>query len=305
MKRELTGIIAAVHTPMQSDGSLNLGLVSEQAACLQRNGVTGAFLCGTTGEGMSLSVQERMRLADKWREITEGSVPLIIHVGHLSLEESKVLAGHAQKEIGAAGIAAVAPNYYRPETIANLVDFCGVIAKAAPDTPFYYYHIPANTGVDFPMIEFLRRGNREIPTLAGIKYSHSDMMDLGQCLEFENGTYQIFFGQDENLLSALALGVQDAIGSMYNFAAPLFLRIIDAFNQGDFKTARQAQSRARQLADVLQRFHDVVATKAAMRAIGIDCGPPRLPLHRLSEEEYTQFHAALNEIGFFEYASEV
>ncbi|HKJ66827.1 MAG TPA: dihydrodipicolinate synthase family protein [bacterium] len=303
MKRELTGIIAAVHTPMQDDGSLNLDRVQEQATCLQGNGVTGAFLCGTTGEGMSLSLQERMQLAEKWREIADSSFPILIHVGHLSLEESKVLARHAQSEIGAAAIAAVAPSYYKPETVEELVDFCEVVASAAPDTPFYYYHIPAHTGVDFPMIEFLKRGHKYIPTLAGIKYSHADMMDLGQCLEFEDGKYQIFFGQDENLLAALALGVEDAIGSMYNFAAPLFLRIVDAIQHGDFQTARQAQSRARQLAVVLERFHDVVATKAAMRAIDIDCGPPRLPLHRLSEEEYTQFHAALNGIDFFDYAS--
>jgi len=300
-----TGIIAAPHTPMNRDGSCALDRIPDQVQCLQANGVSGAFLCGSTGEGMALSVAERMAVADRWREEADDDLKIFIHAGHHSIEESKRLARHAQQEIRADAIASVAPGYDKPETPRDLVAFCEQVSLAAPDTPFYYYHIPVKTDVPISGSAFLLEAKERIPALAGIKYSHSDMLDLGQCLDIAGDTLQVFFGQDENLLAALALGVHGAIGSTYNFATPLYHRLIDAFQAGDLSTARAWQAKSRALATVLHESRDIVGTKAAMRAIGIDCGPVRLPLRSLSEEEYKSFHVRLTDIGFFDYCSKV
>ncbi|MBN2270535.1 MAG: dihydrodipicolinate synthase family protein, partial [Sedimentisphaerales bacterium] len=90
-----------------------------------------------------------------------------------------------------------------------------------------------------------------------------------------------------------------------NFAAPLFHEIIRAFKAGDMAAAQAGQRRARELVAALIDFGAIPAIKAAMKAIGIDCGPCRLPLRTLSDKEYEQFYARLEKIGFFTYCSKV
>jgi len=305
MKEHLTGLIAAPHTPMHPDGSLNLDVIEKQARCLIDNGIEAVFVCGSTGEGISLSTNERMQVVERWKAVVADTLPILVHAGHHSLTEAKILADHAQNRIGARAIASLAPSYFKPKTIDDLVSFCAEVASAAPETPFYYYHQPGNSGVCFPMVEFLKIGAERIGSLAGLKYSYGDMMDFGRCLDFAGGKFDILFGVDEMLLAALALGARGAIGSTYNFAAPLYHNIIEAYHTGDMAAAQAEQARARELVAVLMEFGDQPAIKAATKAIGIDCGPCRLPVRTLSDEQYEQFRAALEQIGFFTYCSKL
>jgi len=305
MSDHLTGLIAAVHTPMREDGSLNLDMAPEQARCLAANGVSGVFVCGSTGEGPSLSVAERLALAERWKAAAGGALRVLVHAGHDCLPAAREIAAHAETVVGARAIAAVAPVYFPPARIGDLVAYCAEIASAAPLTPFYYYHIPMRTGLNFKAIDIMKAAAAEIPTFAGIKFTHEDLMDFRQCLEFEGGRYNCLFGRDEILLSALALGARGAIGSTYNFAAPLYLRILKAFEAGDLETARREQSRAMEMIATMRRFPIMVAIKAAMKAIGVDCGPSRLPQSQLTEEEYEALRGDLTRIGFFDYCMRV
>jgi N-acetylneuraminate lyase len=302
MPRPLTGLIAAPHTPFHSDGRLNLGAVSRQAALLDRNGVTGAFICGTTGEGSSLTSAERRRVAERWRTVKPRRLALIVHVGHSSLGESTGFARHAAG-IGADAIAAIAPGSFRPSRLEELVEYCAVIAAAAPQTPFYYYHMPAMSGVDFPAGEFLGLAAGRIPSLAGIKFTHEDLMDFANALNFGNRRYNLLFGRDEILLAGLALGAEGAVGSTYNFAAPLYRRVLRAFRAGDLAAAREAQRRAIAMIEQLNRYGGLAAGKTVMKFLGADCGPVRLPLRALAPEDEASLRAGLDAIGFFRYAS--
>ena len=154
MVPHFTGLIAAPHTPLRDDFSVNIDVVDRLAACMVRNGLAGAFVNGSTGESMSLCVPERMTLAARWRDVCGKNLPVIIHVGHTSLVEAQTMAAHAQ-QIGAFGIAAMAPPFFKPATIEDLVAWCRRVASAAPALPFYYYHLPSLTGVNFPMVRFL------------------------------------------------------------------------------------------------------------------------------------------------------
>ena len=144
MKSLLTGLIAAPYTPFGPDGGLALQAIPRQAELLAHNGVNGAFVCGTTGEGYSLTVDERKQVAGAWRKAAPPGLKLVVHVGHLSLADSCTLARHAQ-EIGADAIATIAPNFFKPAGAPELVAWCRQIAAAAPALPFYYYHMPGMT----------------------------------------------------------------------------------------------------------------------------------------------------------------
>jgi len=293
----LTGLVAAPHTPMREDGRIRLNVIPAQAGRLIADGVAGAFICGSTGEGVSLATGERRQIAEQWRKaIGSRTLKLIVHVGHNSIEEAKTLAAHAQ-ECGADAIATMAPGFFKPATVAELVDFCAPIAAAAPGLPFYYYDIPGMSGVSLPMIEFLRQGCDRIPNLAGLKFTNSNFMQLQQCLAFDGGRLNILFGLDEMLLAALVLGVRGAVGSTYNYAAPHYHRIMKAFESGDLATARALQLKSVRLVEILLQYGVVPAGKAIMSLVGIECGPVRAPLTRLSETQRVELLREVNELG--------
>ncbi|MBC8179883.1 dihydrodipicolinate synthase family protein [candidate division KSB1 bacterium] len=297
---KLTGLIPATFTPMKEDGLLNLDKVEAIVEHLIADKVSGLFVCGSTGEGASLSVDERMATALAYTSSVNKRLPVIVHVGHDSLVDAKKLAIHAQK-IGADVIAAVPPSYFKITSIEILIRCMEQIASVVPELPFYYYNIPSITGANFNMVEFLETAKQHIPNLAGIKHSTPVMNELLACRNLENGKYGVVFGSDEMLLSGLAAGATGAVGSNYNYAAPLYLKIMDAFNRNDIEEAQKYQSLSVKKVRYLFKYRGLPAIKSMMKMIGLDCGPVRLPLQALTTDEYNELEKSMNEIGFFEW----
>jgi N-acetylneuraminate lyase len=300
----LTGLVAAAHTPFKADGSLHLAIVEKQAEHLLENGIKVAFIAGSTGESHSLNVDERRQLAARWMEVTRGAdLRVIVHVGSNCLVDSKALAAQAGR-LGALATAALAPSYFKPRSLAVLVEWCAEIAAAAPDLPFYFYDIPVLTGVLFPMVEFLTQGRERIPNLAGIKFTNSDLMSYQQCLRLDDGAFDIPWGNDEYLLAALALGARGAVGSSYNFAAPVYHRLMKAAAGGDLASAREEQMRSVELIKTLAGYGYMGAAKAVMGFLGVDVGPARLPNTNPTPAQLSALRGDLERIGFFEWIKE-
>ncbi len=300
-RNKITGLAAASHTPFKRDGSLNLAAVEKQAEHLLKRGITTVFIGGTTGESHSLSVEERCQLVRRWFDVVRGaSMQCIVHVGANCLADARALAAQAQ-QLGALAISALAPSYFKPRNLALLIECCADIAGAAPATPFYYYDIPVFTGVHFSMPEFLAQAPERIPTLAGIKFTQGDLMAYQFCLQANDGTFDLPWGVDECLLSALALGARGAVGSSYNFAAPIYHRLMKAFSRGDLATARREQFRAARLIQILAGYGYMAAAKAVMAMLGVDVGPARLPNSRLTPTQVRILRGELEELGFFDW----
>lgn len=302
----LRGLVAATHTPFDTDGALNLEAVEKQADHLLRAGVTTVFVGGSTGECHSLTALERLALADRWGEVARGSpLRLVVHVGSNCLADARAMAARAQSRGVAVAISAMAPSYFKPASLDDLIACCREIAGAAPALPFYFYDIPAMTGVRFPMAEFLAAAPVRVPTLAGLKFTNPDLMAYQHCLRAAGGggggRFDIPWGVDEFLLAGLALGATGAVGSTYNFAAPIYHRLIAAFERGDVDAARAEQYRAVQLINLLQGFGYMAAAKATMGFLGVDVGPARLPNANLSPEQRTRLQEVLERLGFFEW----
>jgi len=303
MNPPLRGLVAAPFTPFDKHGALAEAVIPIQARALARTNVIGAFVCGSTGEGASLSSEERRRMTESWVAAARPlGLRVIAHVGHTSLPEAAALAAHAQAT-GADAIAALSPHYFKPRRAEDLVAWCAQVAATAPALPFYYYHIPAITGVTIPTAEFLKLARETIPTLAGIKFTYEDMRDFRETVLEAGERYEVLFGRDELLLDSLKLGARAAVGSTYNYAAPLFQKILAAHATGELRAAAHEQARARAFIDILEKFGGLPAGKAIMRFIGIDVGPPRLPLSPLPLDDERQLHRELTSIGFFDYAS--
>jgi N-acetylneuraminate lyase len=280
----LTGLIPACHTPFHRDGRLNLAIVPAQAALFRQWGLRAVFIAGTTGEWASLTLDERKALCERWMEAADDTMRVVVHVGHNCQADAIHLAGHA-RELGVAAVAAVAPSYFKPATVDDLIEFCLPIAAEADPLPFYFYDIPGMTSVRLPMPQFLREARFRIPNLCGLKYSNDDLVGLQGCLAAEQGCFEVLFGCDEALLAGLSLGVRGAVGSTYNFAGPHYQRLIQAFESGNLAAARAAQFQAAQMIQTLCEFGFSSASKAVMSLLGVDCGPVRPPLRNLSDTE--------------------
>lgn len=296
---KIEGLIAATFSTFHEDGSLDLDTIQTVIDKLVADGLKGVFICGTNGEGPNLTVEERMAVAEAYIALAKGRLLVFVHVGHTSIAECRKLAAHAEK-IGADAISAVAAFYFKPANVSNLIDSMAQIAAAAPATPFYYYHIPALTGVGMDMVEFLRLGEEKIPNLAGIKYTAATIHEYQACLNFKGGKFDVLFGYDELLLPALAVGAKGAVGSTYNFAAPLYLRVMELFEAGHLHEAQQSQLLLVTMIREMVKFSPIPAQKAIMEMIGIDLGPSRLPLVSLSEQDKELLQARLEAIGFFD-----
>ncbi len=296
---KVEGLIAATFGAFHEDGSLNLSLIPGLVEKLIGDGVTGVFICGTNGEGPNLTIEERMAIAEAYVRAVNKRVLVLVHVGHPSIAESRKLATHAAA-IGADAISAVAAFYFKPGSVQNLVNSMAAIASAAPSLPFYYYHVPALTGVGMDMIDFLRLSEAVIPNLAGIKYTAATIFEYHACVNYKGGKYDILYGYDEMLLSALAVGAKGAIGSTYTFAANLYLKVMALFREGRQQEAQQLQLKLVEMVRCILKYSPIPAQKAIMEILGYDLGPCRLPLVSLTVQEKAGLRSSLEEVGFFD-----
>ena len=302
--QHLEGLIAAPFTPFLPSGELNLSVIPSYYAMLKSNGVKGAFIAGSTGEGVSLSLNEKKQVASAWAAATkqDPEFRVMCFLGGTCITDCIELARHSQRE-GLYAVSFTAPFYFKPASVQQLAACIAEVAAAVPEMPFYYYHIPVLTGVGFSMIDLLKEVDGRISNFAGIKYTHEDFMDFLSCLRFRDGYYDMLWGRDENMLSALVLGAKGSVGSTFNYAAPLYHELMDAFERNDLETARQHQQQSIDTIRLLGKYGGIATGKTFMKAIGLDCGEFRLPVRNMSAEDRIQFTIDLEQIQFKNYCS--
>ncbi|XP_073498711.1 N-acetylneuraminate lyase [Phyllobates terribilis] len=288
--KRLKGLIAATFTPMNLNCEINLSTIQQYVDYLvQKQKIKNIFVNGTTGEGTSLSVQERKRLAEEWVKHARGKMDnVIVHVGCLSLEDSKELAAHAAS-CGADAISAVSPVFIKPSCPDALVMYMKEVASAAPSLPFYYYHIPSLTGVKFQVNDLTGRMKVHIPSFRGVKFSGTDLLDFSMCIHGYKEC-DFLYGVDEQLLGALVFGAHGAVGSTYNYLGGTTNKVLTAYAEGDLEKARKIQVRIQEfiafvftLGWGLPEFKNIMSTMS-----GIDLGPPRLPLISACKPEHLE-----------------
>ena len=297
---KITGLIDAPFTPFYENGEVNLEPIEQYAKMLAKNGLKGVFINGSSGEGYMLTEDERMRLAERWVEVAPEGFKVIVHVGSTCVKSSERLAAHTQK-IGAFGIGAMATPFPKIGRIEELVKYCEEIAAAAPELPFYYYHIPAFNGAYLSMLDFLKAVDGRIPNFAGIKYTYESLYEYNQCRLYANGKFDMLHGQDETILPCLAMGgAQGGIGGTTNYNGRCLVGILDAWKNGDLDKARELQNFGQEVINVICHFRgNIVGGKRIMKLIGLDLGKNRTPFNNMTDEEEARMKQELEAIDFF------
>lgn len=297
---KITGLIDAPFTPFYENGEVNLEPIEQYAKMLAKNGLKGVFINGSSGEGYMLTEDERMHLAERWVQVAPEGFKVIVHVGSTCVKSSERLAAHAQK-IGAFGIGAMATPFPKIGRIEELVKYCEEIAAAAPELPFYYYHIPAFNGAFLSMLDFLKAVDGRIPNFAGIKYTYESLYEYNQCRLYANGKYDMLHGQDETILPCLAMGgAQGGIGGTTNYNGRCLVGILDAWKSGELEKARELQNFAQEVINVICHFRgNIVGGKRIMKLIGLDLGKNRTPFNNMTDDEEARMKQELEAIDFF------
>ena len=287
MYEKLTGLIAAPFTAFNPDKSVNLEMIPQQVEVLLKQGVMGAYILGSTGEGVSCSMAERKAVMSAWSKASAGRLKLIAHIGALALPDIKELARHAVNENYYA-TSVVPPTYFRPGNAAVMAQYIKEVASYAPELPFYYYHTML-ARLDITATAILQQVEAlgGIANLAGVKFNHHDLFDYQCAAALGGGKYDIVFGVDEFFAGALEVGAQGFIGSTYNYMADVYFQIWQAWKNNDKAAVAQGMQIVCEGVKLLIKYGGLPCGKALMQLQGLDCGGVRLPLVDLTGEQIT------------------
>jgi 4-hydroxy-tetrahydrodipicolinate synthase len=289
------GILPALVTPFSKDGKQ----VNEEALrglinrCIEL-GVSGVIPCGTTGEFVNLTLQERKKVIDVVVNEVNGKVKVIAGTGASGTQQALEMT-HYAKDVGADAVLIVTPFYLKP-TSRGIYEHFDTIASHV-ELPIVLYNIPQVTGVQLPwqMVEDLA----QIPNIVGLKDSSGQLSYILAVLEKVRDKINVMCGHDEVVVAALAAGCSGAILASANFMPEIWIEIHNAIKKGDLKTAREIQYKVQKIARIIAKSGPV-GTKAALNMMGIKVGPVRLPLSvggELSYEEREELRLDLEKIG--------
>jgi N-acetylneuraminate lyase len=277
-------------TPYTPDDRINVPTLRALVRHLLGKQVSGFYLCGSTGEGPFLSVEERVLVTETVLDEVAGRAPVIVHVGASALNDAVRLARHAE-QAGAVGISSIIPPVvYDPR---GVVPYFERVAAAAPSLPF----LPYLYGYTRDAVA-LMHDLAHLPTLAGTKYTAPNMYEMSRIAAFRSEGWTVFSGMDEQAVLGLMYGAAGMIGSTLNIMPGVYREILAAV-QADLHTeAVELQSQANAVTQLLIETHFAGALREALCVLGFDCGRPRLPNLPLSPEQATALRAGLEAHSF-------
>jgi N-acetylneuraminate lyase len=296
MTQTFHGAWPALITPATAEGEVNYGVLRELTEYLIGKQIGGLYVCGSTGEGLQLSVEERTRVTDEVMAQVRGRIPVIVHVGATATRHAVALARHAQ-EVGAAGFGSVLPT--AGAGLESTYLHYQAIAAAAPALPFFPYLF----GGQADAVSLITELRRRIPNAAGAKYTGPSMFELKRLVDLGGEGWTIFSGMDEQCIYGAMSGAPANIGSTLNPMPGAYREIRQRFESGDLAGANDLQLRVNRVTALLIGAGFMGALRESMRMLGFDCGEPRLPLPPLAAEKRAALRDQLAAADFAELAA--
>lgn len=279
MKKPIfSGACTALVTPF-IENRVNYPLADQLIRRQIEAGISAIVLCGTTGESPTMSDTEKIELFRRGKAFAGDGCKIIAGTGSNDTAHSISLS-KAAESVGVDALLAVAP-YYNKSNPEGLFRHYAAIAEAVK-IPVIIYNVPSRTGVDIPVSVYQRLS--EIPNIAGVKEASTDITKTARIRSQCPKDFYIWSGNDDQIVPVMSLGGQGVISVLSNICPVQTVAMTEAALAGDFDTAAALQCELLPLIDLLFCEVNPIPVKAAMKQIGFDCGPCRLPLAELSEE---------------------
>ncbi|QNN82530.1 dihydrodipicolinate synthase family protein [Brachybacterium sp. Z12] len=283
----ISGILPALLTAYDDEGSISLDRTSMLVSKLVDTGVDGFFVSGTSGEYYLLSTAERLELLETVAAHA-GDRHVVMQVAASDQRDVREMARRAADH-GATAISASIPLYYTYSD-ESLVDYFRDI-RSCSELPLIGYTIPGFTGR--VLSADLLTGLAAEGTLAGLKYTSSDLAVLARVRAGTPEGFSLLLGSDDLLVAALSHGADGGIGATFNIAPRLYVDLHRAFREGDLAEARRLQELAVALLGALAQGEVYPTLKSGMRARGVDIGQSRAPMAQHTPEQDAQVAGAL------------
>lgn len=276
LKRHLEGgLVPAMATPLHSDGfSVNEKAVDQLVNFLIDKDVAGLFVGGTTGEGILLSLPQRRILNSRALKAAKNRVPVLIHIGANSSQESVELVRQAQEQ-GADGIVAVTPYFY-PLHDSALLQYYVSLAAEGPELPFFVYDIP-QMAVNRVNPGLLVQLDELIPNFAGIKSSNPNAQEVRALIDATPAGSIFMVGNERIALGTLALGADGHISGLATAVPEPFVAMMYSYSAGDMQSARRHQKTINKILHFIPAGARIGAIKSLLNQRDILVGPPVPP----------------------------
>lgn len=288
-----TGAGVAIVTPFNEDESINYDKLDQLIDYHCNNGTDSIIICGTTGESATMSEEEHMECVKFAIERTKGRLPIIAGTGsnctRTAIDMSKEAASY-----GADGLLVVTP-YYNKATQEGLVGHYTAVAKEAK-APIIMYSVASRTGCNIEPATAARL-IKEIDNIVGIKEASGNISQVAKIMHLTDGKADLYSGNDDQIVPILSLGGKGVISVLSNVAPQETHDICAKFFEGDVKGSLELQLKAIPLIEQLFCEVNPIPVKKAMKLMGMDCGPLRMPLTELTPQHEESLAKAMTEFG--------
>lgn len=276
------GVFVALNTIYDKDDNINTEEIKKLVKVYKSKGVSGVYVCGSTGEGFLLSTEERMQVVEAVKEAAGDDFTVIVHVGCAGTKESIKLAKHAEA-VGVDAVSAVPSVYYRLSPKCVEKHWQGIIDST--ELPFIIYNIPQLTGFNLPLDLFKKMA--ENPKVIGIKNSEEPVYNMERYRTVAGDDFIIFNGSDEQFLGGRLMGANAGIGGTYGTMPELFVALDKLINEDKIRQAKKLQYKINDVIFDLLSLESLygAAKQVISRRFGVDAGVPRSPF---LEVEYSQ-----------------
>ena len=288
-----TGAGVAIVTPFKEDGSIHYEKLDELIDYHCENGTDSIIICGTTGESATMTEEEHLECIKFTVERARKRIPVIAGTGsnctRTAIELSKESA-----EYGADGLLLVTP-YYNKATQNGLIAHYTAVAKEAK-APIIMYSVASRTGCNIEP-ETVAALVKNVDNIVGVKEASGNISQVAKIMSLTDGKVDLYSGNDDQIVPILSLGGKGVISVLSNVAPQETHDICEMFFNGDVEGSLKLQLKAIPLINQLFCEVNPIPVKKAMKLMGMDCGPLRMPLTELSSEHEKSLAQAMKDFG--------
>ncbi|PMQ01203.1 MAG: dihydrodipicolinate synthase family protein [Dictyoglomus sp. NZ13-RE01] len=291
--RLLEGVVVAHTTPFHEDESIDYEALRKYVNFVIEKKVHGIFVCGTTGEGLILSIEERKKVLETIIEENKGRIAVVAHCGAINLRDTMELIDHAKK-VGADGVGIVAPFYYS-YTEKELYNYYATIAREFKDIPIYLYNIPslAKNELSIPLVSKL---SYDFENIVGIKDSSGNFSTILGYIYNTRKDFIVITGYDRAFFPSLMMGGKGTVTGPGGVFPEIFVKIYDSFKKKDYEACLELQKKQTKLSLSLHDGASIPVLKKALEFRGIGKGYMRRPFLPLNEEESRSLREDLEKV---------
>ncbi|HHU29544.1 MAG TPA: 4-hydroxy-tetrahydrodipicolinate synthase [Firmicutes bacterium] len=286
-------IITAMITPFKEDGEINYEKAAELADFLSENGSDAIVLAGTTGESPTLSDDEKLNLFSRIKKTIGGKIKIIAGTGSNSTEHSIFLTKEAEK-CGVDGIMLVVPYYNKPSQ-EGLYRHFAAIAEST-ELPVMLYNIPGRSAVNMTAETTLRLA--QIPNIRAVKEASGNLEQIAAICSGAPEGFAVYSGDDSMTLPIMSIGGSGVVSVASHIAGREIKQMVLEFQSGNYREALRIHHRLLPLFKVLFITSNPSPVKGALKLLGNDTGPLRLPLVELTEDEQAAVRKVLQNLNY-------